>query len=106
MLKKSFYFDLAIIHCRLVWYDLPSQEDFRYMMRNLPVEVEEEDIEEMFQFADKDKDGKLSYKEFQVCRADQDNWITFDQCCGSGSGSGHLELYPGYLRPDPVHSRS
>ena len=36
------------------------------MMRNLPVPVDEEDIEDMFIFADKDKDGKLSYKEFQV----------------------------------------
>ena len=42
------------------------QEDFRYMMRNLPVPVDEEDIEDMFIFADKDKDGKLSYKEFKV----------------------------------------
>ena len=40
------------------------------MMRNLPVPVDEEDIEDMFIFADKDKDGKLSYKEFQV-RQDQ-----------------------------------
>ena len=34
-------------------------------MKNLPVEVSEEDIEEMFEFADKNKDGKLSYKEFK-----------------------------------------
>ena len=35
-------------------------------MRNLPVQVADEDIEEMFEFADKDKDGKLSYQEFLV----------------------------------------
>ena len=40
--------------------------DFVHMMRNLPVPVSEEDIEEMFEFADKNKDGKLSYKEFKV----------------------------------------
>ena len=34
-------------------------------MKNLPVEVAEEDIEEMFEFADKNNDGKLSYKEFK-----------------------------------------
>ena len=42
------------------------KDDFRHMMRNLPVPVEEEDIEEMFTYADRDNDGKLSYKEFQV----------------------------------------
>ena len=41
-------------------------------MKNLPVEVSEEDIEEMFEYADKNKDGRLSYKEFKVsvaCRS-------------------------------------
>ena len=37
-------------------------------MKNLPVPVSHEDIEEMFEFADKNKDGKLSYKEFEVSR--------------------------------------
>ena len=37
-------------------------------MKNLPVPVSDEDIEEMFEFADKNKDGKLSYKEFEVSR--------------------------------------
>ena len=36
------------------------------MMKNLPVPVSDEDIEEMFEYADKNKDGKLSYKEFKV----------------------------------------
>ena len=35
-------------------------------MKNLPVVVEDEVIDEMFDFADKDNDGKLSYEEFQV----------------------------------------
>ena len=33
------------------------------MMRNLPVPVEEEEIEAMFEFADKDKDGKINYRQ-------------------------------------------
>ena len=33
-------------------------------MSGLPVAVSEEDIEEMFSFADKDGDGQLSYEEF------------------------------------------
>ena len=39
-----------------------TKVDFQFMMRNLPVPVEEEDIDQMFDFADKDKDGKISYK--------------------------------------------
>ena len=35
-------------------------------MKNLPVPVADEDIEEMFDYADKNKDGKLSYEEFLV----------------------------------------
>ena len=35
-------------------------------MTSLPVPVSDEDIAEMFQFADKDDDGKLSYAEFLV----------------------------------------
>ena len=35
-------------------------------MKNLPAEVHESEIDEMFAFADKDKDGKLSFEEFQV----------------------------------------
>ena len=58
-----------------------SKEDFVHIMKNLPVTfiviihlddlvlqvpVEDEDIEEMFAFADKNCDGKLSYSEFEV----------------------------------------
>ena len=32
------------------------------MMRNLPVPVMEEDIDEMFNFADQDRDGKISWR--------------------------------------------
>ena len=35
-------------------------------MKSLPVTVEDEDIEEMFVTADRDKDGKISYEEFKV----------------------------------------
>ena len=34
------------------------------MMKNLP--VSDEDIEEMIRYANKNKDGKLSYKVFKV----------------------------------------
>ena len=36
------------------------------MMRNLPVPVNEDDIDAMFDFADKDKDGKINYRYYQV----------------------------------------
>ena len=36
------------------------------MMKLLPVPVEDDDIEEMFNFADKDSRGEISYEEFQV----------------------------------------
>jgi Ca2+-binding EF-hand superfamily protein len=35
-------------------------------MKNLPVPVPDLDIDEMFEFADKNHDGKLSYAEFEV----------------------------------------
>ena len=35
-------------------------------MQNLPVHVADDDIAEMFAFADKDGDGQLSYEEFEV----------------------------------------
>jgi Ca2+-binding EF-hand superfamily protein len=43
-----------------------TQDDFRHLMRNLPVPVADDDIDQMFDYADTDKDGRLSYKEFQV----------------------------------------
>ena len=41
-----------------------SKDDFIHIMKNLPVPVEDSDIEDMFTFADQDCDGKLSYGEF------------------------------------------
>ena len=43
-----------------------TKEDFVKLMKSLPVPLSDEGIEEMFNFADKNKDGKLSYKEFEV----------------------------------------
>ena len=40
--------------------------EFRNMMSHLPEHVSEEEIEEMFSFADKNKDGKISWEEFLV----------------------------------------
>ena len=48
------------------------QEDFFFIMQNLPVHVPDDDIAEMFAFADKDGDGQLSYEEFEV---DGATWI-------------------------------
>ena len=39
-----------------------TKADFQLIMRNLPVEVAEEDIDDMFAVADTDNDGKLGYK--------------------------------------------
>ena len=39
-----------------------TKADFQFMIRILQVPVEEEDIDQMFDFADKDKDGKISYR--------------------------------------------
>ena len=40
--------------------------EFKLMMNNLPEPVPENDIMDMFTFADKDKDGKISWEEFLV----------------------------------------
>ena len=39
-----------------------SREEFRFIMRNLPVSVSEQEIEEMFAIADTDRDDKISYE--------------------------------------------
>ena len=39
-----------------------TKAEFQFIMRNLPVEVSEEDIEDMFAVADTDNDGKLGYQ--------------------------------------------
>ena len=43
-----------------------NKEDFAFIMRNLPVPVAESEIDEMFEFADKNQDGKLSFAEFEL----------------------------------------
>ena len=43
-----------------------SMVEFKLMMSNLPEHVPENDIMDMFTFADKDKDGKISWEEFLV----------------------------------------
>ena len=43
-----------------------TKADFTKLMKSLPVPVSDEDIEQMFSFADKNKDNKLSYSEFEV----------------------------------------
>ena len=43
-----------------------NKEDFFHMMRNLPEKVSDEEIEQMFSFADVNNDGKISYDEFQI----------------------------------------
>ena len=39
-----------------------TKMEFTFIMRNLPVAVTEDDIEDMFAVADTDKDGRISYK--------------------------------------------
>ena len=43
-----------------------TRADFFHMMKNLPESVSDEDIGDMFDFADKNQDGKINYEEFQV----------------------------------------
>ena len=39
-----------------------TKSEFQFIMRNLPEEVSENDIEEMFDVADIDKDGKICFQ--------------------------------------------
>ena len=39
-----------------------TKHDFQFIMRNLPVAVAEDDIDDMFNTADTDGDGKIGYK--------------------------------------------
>ena len=40
-----------------------TKTEFQFFMRNVPVEVAEDDIDDMFKTADTDGDGKIGYKE-------------------------------------------
>ena len=46
----------------------PLEAEFSGLMSSLPVPVPDEDIEEMFSFADQDRDGELTYEEFLAGR--------------------------------------
>jgi hypothetical protein len=48
-------------------------------MRNLPVPVADDDIDQMFDYADTDKDGRLSYKEFQVSLIQRQDKFNHDE---------------------------
>ena len=39
-----------------------TKSEFYFIMKNLPVEVSDDDIEDMFTVADTDNDGKLGYQ--------------------------------------------
>jgi Ca2+-binding EF-hand superfamily protein len=39
-----------------------TKSEFHFIMKNLPVEVSDDDIEDMFSVADTDNDGKLGYQ--------------------------------------------
>ena len=43
-----------------------SKQEFFMVMRSLPEHVDDAEIAEMFDFADKNGDGQLSYEEFEV----------------------------------------
>ena len=50
-----------------------SLVEFRNMMSHLPEHVSDAEIEEMFSFADKNNDGRISWEEFLVIIF---NWIS------------------------------
>ena len=60
-LSFSFSFSLSLSLSSTLYFP-PGQEDFTHIMKNLPVPVLDEDVEEMFTFADTDGDGRLSYQ--------------------------------------------
>ena len=43
-----------------------SRAEFFLIMRNLPELVPDTDIQQMFEYADTDKDGRISFEEFLV----------------------------------------
>ena len=53
-----------------------SREEFRFIMRNLPVSVSEQEIEEMFAIADTDRDDKISYEVNQTEMSLSATWIS------------------------------
>ena len=67
---KKYRQDVLVGHCKSNFYRLEkhalNKEDFAFIMRNLPVPVAESEIDEMFEFADKNQDGKLSFAECEL----------------------------------------
>ena len=65
------------------------------MMSHLPEHVPEAEISEMFQFADKDSDGRISYEEFLVSLpsvqslVDIRYFLVDDNACQNSRDSGH-----------------
>lgn len=53
-----------------------TREEFRFIMRNLPVSVSEQEIEEMFAIADTDRDDKISYEVNQTEMSLSATWIS------------------------------
>ena len=41
-------------------------DEIKFVLKHLPSELEIEEIEEMIEIVDKNKDGKISYSEFRV----------------------------------------
>ena len=50
------------------------QAEFRHIMKNLPAPVYDSQIEDMWNIADTDKDGRLSYQEFCVSLLPPENY--------------------------------
>ena len=66
LMKEDFIFIMKVI---LVIKDEGDEDDCdggHYITQHLPVPVEDLEIEDMFNFADKNQDGKISYTEFEV----------------------------------------
>ena len=41
-------------------------DEIKFVLKHLPSELEPEEIEEMIEIVDRNKDGKISYSEFRV----------------------------------------
>ena len=41
-------------------------DEIKFVLKHLPSDLETEEIEEMIEIVDKNKDGKISYSEFRV----------------------------------------
>ena len=46
-----------------------TKTEFQFIMKNLPVEVADDVIDDMFAVADTDNDGKLGYKVSRILRS-------------------------------------